>query len=162
MSIVVIDASIAIKWVVEEDGSAQALALRGHRKVIAPDLLVSECANVLWKKVVRRELEPDEARIAAKLLARAEIELFGTRALFEPAIDLALQLEHPAYDCVYFALAIEQRCRFITADEGFVRKIQSKCAAEMHEYIQLLNKTQLAAPKTGFRGKKGRTHEEEA
>jgi predicted nucleic acid-binding protein len=46
----VIDASIAVKWVVEEDGTSEALALRQKAKLIAPELLVAECANILWKK----------------------------------------------------------------------------------------------------------------
>src|SRR5688572_2721717 len=37
----VIDASIAVKWVVEEEGTPEALALRAHAKLIAPDLLVA-------------------------------------------------------------------------------------------------------------------------
>jgi predicted nucleic acid-binding protein len=41
----VIDASIAIKWVVEEDGTAEALLLWQKAKLIAPDLMVAECAN---------------------------------------------------------------------------------------------------------------------
>ncbi len=57
----VIDASVAIKWVVEEDGTESALALRQQAKLIAPDLLVPECANILWKKAQRNELSRDEA-----------------------------------------------------------------------------------------------------
>jgi predicted nucleic acid-binding protein len=38
----VIDASIAIKWVVEEEGTPQALVLRKHGRLTAPDLLVAE------------------------------------------------------------------------------------------------------------------------
>ena len=56
MNTFVIDASIAVKWVVEEDGTAEALALRQRNKLIAPQLLVAECANILWKKVQREEL----------------------------------------------------------------------------------------------------------
>ena len=56
MTTLVIDASIAIKWVVEEDGTPQALALRQKAKLIAPELLVGECANILWKKVQRRRV----------------------------------------------------------------------------------------------------------
>jgi predicted nucleic acid-binding protein len=43
----VIDASIAVKWVVEEPGTAAALSLRRQAKLIAPDLLCAECANIL-------------------------------------------------------------------------------------------------------------------
>ena len=56
MNELVIDASIAIKWVVEEEGTTAALALRQQAKLIAPELLVAECANILWKKVLRGEL----------------------------------------------------------------------------------------------------------
>jgi predicted nucleic acid-binding protein len=119
----VIDASIAVKWVVEEDGTPQALALRQRGKLIAPELLVAECANILWKKVRRRELSKDEAVLASRLLQAAEIELQSTRSLLEPATRIAIELDHPAYDCVYIAQAVENGCRFVTADESLVRKL---------------------------------------
>jgi len=53
VSTLVLDASIAIKWLVQEEGTAEALALRGTAKFIAPDLLTAKCANILWKKVRR-------------------------------------------------------------------------------------------------------------
>ena len=56
MTVLVVDASIAIKWVIQEAETAEALWLRRHR-LAAPDLLVAECANILWKKVRRNELE---------------------------------------------------------------------------------------------------------
>jgi len=119
----VIDASIALKWVVQEDGTDQALVLRQHAKLIAPDLLVPECANILWKKVQRKELTRDEALLAARLLQGAEIELLPTRSLLEQAARIAIELDHPAYDCLYLALAMENGCRFVTADERFIRKL---------------------------------------
>jgi predicted nucleic acid-binding protein len=98
----VIDASIAVKWVVEEEGTEQALMLRKRAKLIAPELLVAECANILWKKVQREELSREEALLAARLLQIAEIELLPTRALLEAATRIALDLDHPAYDCRVF------------------------------------------------------------
>ncbi len=50
MNTLVIDASIAVKWVVDENGTPEALALRARAKLIAPELLIAECANILWKK----------------------------------------------------------------------------------------------------------------
>lgn len=124
MNTLVIDASIAIKWVVEEDGTELALALRQQARLMAPDLLVPECANILWKKVQRKELSRDEALFAARLLQSAEIELVPARALLEVTTHLAIKLDHPAYDCLYLALAAENDCRFITADERLVNKIR--------------------------------------
>jgi predicted nucleic acid-binding protein len=119
----VIDASIAVKWVVEEEGTPEALALSKRAKLIAPELLVAECANILWKKVQRKELAKQEALLAARLLQSAEIELVPMRFLFEAATQISIDLDHPAYDCVYLALAIENKCRFVTADERLLRKI---------------------------------------
>jgi predicted nucleic acid-binding protein len=119
----VIDASIAIKWVVEEDGTPEALTLRQRAKLIAPELLVPECANILWKKVRRKELRSDEALLAARLLQVADIELLPTRSLLEIATRFAIELDHPAYDCLYLALAMQNDCRFVTVDERFLRKL---------------------------------------
>ena len=123
MNTFVIDASIAVKWVVEEDGTSEALALRQRSKLIAPQLLVAECANILWKKVQREELLKEEALLAARLLQGAEIELLPMQSLLEAAVRMAIEIDHAAYDCVYLALAIENKCQFVTADGRFLRKI---------------------------------------
>ena len=122
MNTLVIDASIAIKWVIEEEGTPQALTLRTAR-LLAPELLVAECANILWKKARRNELSREEALLAARLLQTAAIELVPTRSLLAAATRIAIELDHPAYDCLYLALAIENDCRFVTADERFLRKL---------------------------------------
>ena len=124
----IIDASIAVKWVVEEDATPEALALRRKAKLIAPELLVAECANILWKKVQKGELLKEEALLAARVLQGAEIELLPTRFLFEAATRMSIEINHPAinypaYDCLYLALAVEKKCQFVTADERFLRKL---------------------------------------
>ena len=123
MKAYVIDASIAIKWVVEETGTEEALSLRHQASLIAPDLLVAECANILWKKVQRGELSREEANLAARLLQGADIELVPTRSLLEAATSAAIELDHPAYDCLYLALAAARGCSFVTADERLLRKV---------------------------------------
>jgi predicted nucleic acid-binding protein len=120
----VIDASIAVKWVVEEKGTPYALALRGRALFLAPDLLVAECANIFWKKTQRRELARDEALLAARLLAAGEIELVPTRNFLKSATALAIALGHPAYDCLYMAVALDRGCPFVTADDRLLRKLE--------------------------------------
>jgi predicted nucleic acid-binding protein len=119
----VVDASIAVKWVVEETGTPEALSLRRQARLIAPELLVAECANILWKKVRRDELSKDEALLAAGLLQHADIELLPTRSLLSVATSIAIELDQPACDCVYMALAVSIDCSFVTADERFLRKL---------------------------------------
>jgi predicted nucleic acid-binding protein len=120
----VIDASVAIKWVVEEEGSIEALVLRRYR-MIAPDLLMAECGNILWKKLRRKELHAEEAHLAAQLLTRADIELFPMRRLLEATTRLSITLDHPAYDCIYLSLAAAENAIFISADERLIRKVQA-------------------------------------
>ena len=124
MSVFVVDASIAIKWIVEEPGTAAALRLRRHR-LLAPDLLIAECTNVLWKKVRRRELSEDIARVSAGILARSDIEFEPMADLAEQAMGFSILLEHAAYDCFYLALADACGCDFVTADAALRQKVQA-------------------------------------
>jgi predicted nucleic acid-binding protein len=125
----VIDASVAIKWVVDEPGTSAALALRRHR-LFAPDLLAAECANILWKKARLGELSAEEVLFAARLLQRADIELVPMRGLLEPATRLAIALDHPAYDCIYVALAESLGCDLVTADRQLAaQRLPAGCTA---------------------------------
>lgn len=124
MTQLVIDASVAIKWVVTEDGTPEAVSLRSGTSLCAPDLLVAECANILWKKVVRNELTAQEAVLAARILEHATVELHPMRPLMERATQLAIDLDHPAYDCIYLALAQANGWQFVTADKRLLDKVQ--------------------------------------
>jgi predicted nucleic acid-binding protein len=131
----IIDASIAIKWVVEEDGTAHALALRRGSRLVAPDLLVAECANILWKKVQRGELTAEEADLAARLLERSDMELMPMRGLMQAATRIAVSVLHPAYDCIYLALALATQSRFVTADDRLIRKLQQQPDRALSEVV---------------------------
>jgi predicted nucleic acid-binding protein len=120
----VVDASIAIKWVVQETGTAEALSLRPGHQLLAPELLAAECANILWKKVVRGELTSAQAQFAARLLQRADLELVPMRSLMPLATDIAMELNHPAYDCIYLALALEHGVPFVTVDERLLQRLR--------------------------------------
>jgi predicted nucleic acid-binding protein len=119
-----VDASVAIKWVVAENGTAEALALVGNR-LLAPSILQTECANILWKKVKRGEMFASEGRIAARLLASFGVEFLSPEPDLTRVLELALALDHPAYDCVYLALAESRRVPLITADERLVRVVRA-------------------------------------
>lgn len=115
----VVDSSVAVKWVYLEEASDRALTLLSET-LLAPDLLLAECANVFWKKVRRGEMSRDEALMAGVALAHAPLRLTATEALFADALALALELDHPAYDCLYLALARTNGCPMITADARLV------------------------------------------
>ena len=119
----VIDASVAVKWVVPEPDSDRAEALLDHA-LMAPDLLFAECANVLWKKVQRGELSKGEADIAAQTLEQADIAIASTRGHLASAMAIAVELDHPAYAAVYLSVAQAAELRLVTADDRLIRKVR--------------------------------------
>jgi predicted nucleic acid-binding protein len=128
----VVDASIAVKWVIPEVLSEQADRIRdSDDDVLAPDLLLVEVANALWRKTVAREITPREADTALGLVRRSGVDLHPTEPLLSRAMDLARRLNHPIYDCVYLALAERERARFVTADQRLLRRAVSLRAGTM-------------------------------
>lgn len=130
MKDLVIDASVAIKWVVQEPGTEHALALRKAR-LAAPDLFIPECANILWKKQKLGQITPGEASMATRLLERSGVDLISTGAQLFHATALAIELDHPAYDCFYVLLARDRKCAFATADDRLIRKVQQSSRQDL-------------------------------
>ncbi len=125
MTALVVDASVAIKWLVREEGSDDALRLL-DAKLVAPDLLYAEAANILWKMVRRGQVSADEGDLAAHALLQVEIQIVPARLLFASALRLSVQLDHPAYDCVYLATADALAATFVTADAKLLRKLAGR------------------------------------
>jgi len=123
----VIDASIAVKWVIPEVLSDKADRVRGgDEDVLAPDLLLVEVANALWKKTAAKEISPREADDAFGLVRESGIDLRPTGPLLPRAMGVARRLDHPVYDCVYLALAERERAALVTADHRLLRRLSTR------------------------------------
>jgi predicted nucleic acid-binding protein len=120
---VVVDASVAVKWVIPEPASEQAerLLAPGEGPLLAPDLLLVEAANALWKKTSRRELGVAEAEQALTMIATGPLVLTPMTELLARALQMAAVLGHPVYDCVYLALAERAQAPLVTADERLLK-----------------------------------------
>ncbi len=118
----IIDASVALKWVLAEDGTDRSRALVTADALAAPDLLWIECANVLWVKARRGQITTEDARAALAAIAATPIRALSTTGLSAAALEIALELDHAAYDCLYLAAAMAERCVLVTADEAFAAK----------------------------------------
>jgi predicted nucleic acid-binding protein len=133
----VLDASVAVKWYIPEEGSAAARALLDTPALfIAPALLLAEVTNVLWKKVRRGEIERDDARtIAAHLCTESLIDYRAVQPLTEAALDIALQFGQTVYDALYLALAAAEDTQMVTADS---RLFRSFAATPLEPFVALL------------------------
>ena len=120
----VIDASVACKWFFEEDGSAEARALAASdASFIAPDMILVECANAAWRRVRSREIPRAQAQALLKTLPHWFDSLVPADRLYEAAFEMACELGHPVYDCLYLALAERDGTRLVTADNPFVDRV---------------------------------------
>lgn len=118
----IIDASVAFKLIVPEAGSEAAGALAAEADLHAPILLHAEVANALWKMVRRGQLQADGVGLRLASLD-ALITFVDEGAVAPRALEIAIELDHPAYDCVYLAVAEMLDAPFVTADERLQRKL---------------------------------------
>jgi predicted nucleic acid-binding protein len=121
----IVDASVAIKWVLSEPESDRADALFDQDDLAAPRLWLTETANVLWKYWQRGQLTNDEVFERLRLLADMPIEAIEDDTVLDTAVGFAVTLNHPVYDCVYLAAATARNAVLVTADQSFVTVVKS-------------------------------------
>jgi predicted nucleic acid-binding protein len=115
----VVDASVAVKWVLAESDSDLARQVV-HFSLLAPDLLLIECGNAIWRHVQLGEVDAAEVPQLWTVLRSMPVELVVSRKLVESALDLAVALNHPIYDCLYLALALDRGARVVSTDRRFL------------------------------------------
>ena len=120
----VVDASVAVKFVTEEPGSDAAYGIVvGTEALLAPDWLLAEVASAMWSKVKRSVLLRIHAERNLAHVPDFFARLFPASELLPEAFRLSFELKHPVYDCLYLALAIRERAGLVTADQDFFRAI---------------------------------------
>ena len=137
MTTVVVDASVAAKWLATEPGSKAAEALLDD-DLVAPDLLYAEVANILWKKTMRGEMTAETVGLAARWLLHVPMRIHDGAALFAESVALAQRLKHPAYDCFYLAAALRSDCWLVTADRRLYERCGRDDAGALRGRVELL------------------------
>jgi predicted nucleic acid-binding protein len=132
---VVVDASVALKWFVRETGREQAVRLLEAPERHAPDLIVAEVGNAAWKKAMRREVTGEQARFICAAVRRYFGVLHRSEGLIPRAIDIALQLRHPVYDCLYLACAERVGSRLVTADEKLLAHLHGTALVSLAVHV---------------------------
>lgn len=134
----VVDASVVVKWLMEEEGSDQAAQLM-RLPLVAPESLVPECLNALRKRVRRGLMFEQQAVAAAHVLARAGIAFEPVQPLAPDSLALSLRLSLSTYDCAYLALARGLDGVVITADQRFVARCRQPDARDLASRVRALS-----------------------
>jgi len=123
----VVDASVAVKWLVDEidHTSARAILVAGD-ELVAPEFVLAEVGNVLWKKLRRGEVSEPQAIAGLSALPRFYDRLIPTQPIIMRALALATELQHPVYDCLYLACAESEGAGVVTADARFAQAARKK------------------------------------
>ena len=120
----VVDASVALKWLVAEEGSDAAdRLLSGGDELYAPRLMASEVANALWRKVRLGQLARGQAGVLMAAVSTAPVHWYADETVCADAVRLAVALDRPVYDCVYLAVANHINARMVTADVRFANSL---------------------------------------
>ena len=120
---IVIDASVAVKWVIDEPGSDAALALRDEEGLIAPALWLAEAANALWRIARVGNITTDEAHESFAELRVSPVTSVAIEPHLPAALALATEMRHPVYDCIYLAVAISRNIQVVTDDRRFAAAV---------------------------------------
>ncbi|MDE0262889.1 MAG: type II toxin-antitoxin system VapC family toxin [Bryobacterales bacterium] len=124
--VVVVDASVAAKWLIAEaDSEMAAMLLDGSFDLHAPRLLASEIGNMLWRQARKGSIDDYEAARLAAALLNMPVQWRDDERTCVEAVRIAVELGHPAYDCMYLALALLIGAKVVTADKRFVSAVAS-------------------------------------
>ena len=128
--IVVVDASVAIKWFLylkpDEDHAGLALevldqAVSGSLKLVQPPHFMAEVAAVLAR------LKPDEAQDDLFDLRNIEHRILDTPEVYATALELAIRHQHHLFDTLYHAVTLHTPgATLITADRRYYDKAQTE------------------------------------
>ncbi|MGH9414573.1 MAG: type II toxin-antitoxin system VapC family toxin [Terriglobales bacterium] len=127
----ILDASVAAKWCLPDEGNVHADALlechvQGRVRFIVPDLFWTELTNLLARAVRRRRIDARAAAAALNVVLEYKLPTIATGDLCSEALELACRWHWPVQDLFYVLLARSLGEDLITADERLVRALGSR------------------------------------
>jgi predicted nucleic acid-binding protein len=134
VSLVVVDASVAVKWFLPETGESlvsEAIALldeydREEVRFAVPDLFYVETASAIWKAVRVGRVPRAFGDQALVLLTQRKFPTVPSLKLLDKAFQIAVDHGRTVYDSLYVALAVQTNSQLITADERLANSLASR------------------------------------
>jgi len=134
---IVVDASVAVKWLLPEDGAEAARdLLAGSDPLLVPSVAGIEVPGAVLRKLRAGLLDEMEAKECLALwndLLRENVRVVPVEELLDSAVRIAISCSHPLTDCVYVAMAVKLGAPLVTADAA----LQSRCKRAHREIVLL-------------------------
>ena len=129
--LLVIDASVAAKWLVSDvqetlvDQANRLLAQDADGTVdfVVPDLFWTELGNILWKAVRRERVSAAQAEESLTIALSWAFDTVPSHPLLKRAFELGLKHQRSFYDSIYLSLAVSEQATLITADERLANAV---------------------------------------
>ncbi|MGD0113604.1 MAG: type II toxin-antitoxin system VapC family toxin [Armatimonadota bacterium] len=145
MRLLIVDASVAVKWYVPERNYERALALEAalrDRKVAlsAPDLIIAEVGNAIARKVAAKEVTEQDAARMLHLLVESPVSRIDSARLGLHALSVAQRADISFYDALYVSAAEAADTKVVTADDELIRRLRR---ARLGRYVVSLSELAL-------------------
>jgi len=138
MSDYIVDASVACKWLWNEEFTEESdLLLKGGHHLFAPDLFVTELHSAILKRVRWNDLDPKDADGCRRQLRTLPIQYHKTPPLADAAYELTRRAGVSFYDGLYLALAVLNDMKVVTADRKFYNSLSK---GPLRKYICWIGK----------------------
>ncbi|WP_375466400.1 type II toxin-antitoxin system VapC family toxin [uncultured Methylobacterium sp.] len=123
----VIDTSVAVKWFLPEaDHDAAVALLETKAMFLAPDLIFTEFATAMQKKIKLGESRHDQARESCTSLPGLFASITPTLLLFQRALDIGVAMAHPVQDCIFLACAEQEGVPVVSADRKLTARASER------------------------------------
>jgi predicted nucleic acid-binding protein len=140
MTLVVVDASVAAKWIIAEPDTAIANELLHSGFTFAgPEALRIEVAGAVLRRFRAGTMTEPVARAAAEkwhtMIDAEMVRMVPLGEVYDEALSLAFQIKHALTDCLYLATAIRFDAQLLTADATLYER-----ARKAHTHVKLFGK----------------------
>jgi predicted nucleic acid-binding protein len=125
----VLDASVALCWILPRPNSGKALQLRadfqnGVHELIAPSVFSGEIASALTKGERQKLIPVGDARPLLGSVMRTPPVMLPYEPLLDRAVEIYSQTRSGLYDCLYVALAEREGCELVTDDQKLIANLK--------------------------------------
>ncbi len=125
----VVDASVALCWVIRRPLTPKALQLRsdysqGSHQLLAPSVFAAEAASALTKSERQKAIAIGEAELLLDDILRTPPVFHPFEPLLRRATAISSRARAGLYDCLYVALAEREGCEVVMADDRAISNLR--------------------------------------